>query len=429
MRKLAIASAAAATVLAVAACAAKPAASNDLTPQPSNYEGSLTVWLMAGGAPQSVIDTVNSQFKQKYPNVTVNVQIQQWGGFQDKLTTALDSASTPCVTEIGNTWVAKYSDAGLLANLTSVEKELGSEHWLAGAKPPGILNGQRYSIPFYLGDRVVVYNKAHFAQAGVSVPTTLAEMQDVAAKLAAVKGTPAQGYSAFYFPGKFWYGALPFIWEYGGQIAVQDSNQRWQGAVNSSQSQQGLTFLNNMVQQYSTAPTDGDETKNYIAFQTGQVGMIIDSWWAPDTIVKTTPAMADQVGVFPLPGLTPAKASPVFLGGSDLGIGIFCQTKGLAVEWTKLMTDTANEIQLAKQAGMIPNQQAAFVGHEGDPFLQVADKAAEVADMPPVAPTWANVEGENVLPDMLVSIFSGQESIPDATNEASEAITGIMNGG
>jgi len=34
---------------------------------------------MNGSAPASVIDGVNADFKAKYPNATVKVELQQWG--------------------------------------------------------------------------------------------------------------------------------------------------------------------------------------------------------------------------------------------------------------------------------------------------------------------------------------------------------------
>ena len=72
--------------------------------------------------PQSVIDAVNDRFKEQYPEVKVDVELQQWAGIQDKLTTSLGTDSTPDVVEIGNTLTAKYADAGLLADLSRVRR-------------------------------------------------------------------------------------------------------------------------------------------------------------------------------------------------------------------------------------------------------------------------------------------------------------------
>ena len=41
-------------------------------------------------------------FRKKHPNVDVEVELQQWPGIQDKLTTALGAESPPDVVEVGN---------------------------------------------------------------------------------------------------------------------------------------------------------------------------------------------------------------------------------------------------------------------------------------------------------------------------------------
>src|SRR5438477_7387360 len=85
---------------------------------PTDQTGTLTVWLMNGSAPQSVIDSVNADFNVKYPKVTVKVEIQQWGDVGTKLDTALGGNNPPDVMELGNTLVAKYAAADALENIS-----------------------------------------------------------------------------------------------------------------------------------------------------------------------------------------------------------------------------------------------------------------------------------------------------------------------
>lgn len=423
-----------ATVLSVAACSSggsSDTAAAGIQSPSADASGTLNIWLMDGSAPDAVTEAVNKQFNQTYPNVDVKIELQQWSGIQDKLSTAMNTTTTPCVTEIGNSLVAKYADAGLLTDLTDEAESLGSASWLPGMIPPGELDGSRYSAPMYGGDRIVVYSKSDFAKAGIAeTPKTLDELQTAADKLSQEFGTPKDGYSAFYFPGKYWYGALPFIWTNGGDIATQDG-ETWTGKLNTAESRKGLTFLNEMVQNYSAAPKDGDETKNYNAFMEGNVGMMIDSWWSPGAIAAEKPAMAKDIGVFALPGVTADETAPVFLGGSDLAIPAKCaaEQQGLALEWVKLFTNTQNQTMLAKEGGVIPNQEAAFAGHEGQEFLTVADDAAKVSKFTPVSPNWANVEAQSVLPDMLVKIFTGQATVDEATEEANTEVQDILNNG
>src|SRR5437879_12890235 len=77
------------SVLGLAAALVAAACGGTATNNPATQSGTLTVWLMNGSAPQSVVDGVNADFKAKYPNVTVNVEIQQWGEIGTKLDTTI----------------------------------------------------------------------------------------------------------------------------------------------------------------------------------------------------------------------------------------------------------------------------------------------------------------------------------------------------
>ena len=200
----------AAAGLTLTACSSGSDTATDAAPSApaADASGTLKVWLMDGSQPQTVIDAVNAQFKEAYPNVNVEVELQQWGGIQDKLTTSLGTDSTPDVVEIGNSLTAKYSDAGLLADLTASAGDFKVDGMLPGLQPSGELDGSRYGIPYYGGVRIVVYSKSQFKDAGVEVPTSLEELNAAAAKLQE-KNADNSKYSAFYFPGKYWYGAVP----------------------------------------------------------------------------------------------------------------------------------------------------------------------------------------------------------------------------
>ena len=99
--------------------------------------------------------------------------------------------------------------------------------------------------------------KKMFAAAGItSAPTSMDELLSDGQKLMAANSSDPN-FSALYFPGKYWYAALPFVWDFGGDIAKQSSG-KWQGTLNSSSSQQGLTTLSNLVTKLSRADKTGD---------------------------------------------------------------------------------------------------------------------------------------------------------------------------
>ena len=388
----------------------------------------ITVWLMNGSAPESVIEAVNKDFAAKYPDTKVNVEIQQWDGIQEKTTTALAGNNPPDVLEIGSTLVSKFAESGGLKDLTDKKGELGGDTWLQGLTDAGTLDGALYGVPYYAGDRAVLYRKDLFAKAGVTtLPTDRASFVAAAEKLQATYGKDKQ-FSALYFPGQYWYAALPFVWDEGGDVAVKDGDT-WKGALDSPQSQAGLGWLKDVVTKFSKAPVNGNENDNdpAVPLGEGKAAMIIDAGWKVGTVLKAKPALKDQIGVFPIPGKTAGSTAPVFLGGSNLAIAEGSDAGDLAYEWVKLLSGTKAQTDLATTGGVIPNSTGLLDIHKDDPILSVFDAAAKNSRSTPATPKWANVESSTILQDMLVAIFSGSKSIPDATKSASEAITKTLN--
>jgi N,N'-diacetylchitobiose transport system substrate-binding protein len=388
----------------------------------------ITVWLMNGSAPDAVIKRVNAQFNQAHPNTAVKIQIQQWDGIQEKTTTGLASNNPPDVLEIGSTLVSKFADSGGLEDLSGKKADLGGDTWLQGLTDAGTLDGKLYGIPYYAGDRAVLYRKDLFAKAGITtLPTDRAGLVAAMAKLQAKYGSDKQ-FSALYFPGQYWYAALPFIWDEGGEVAVQDNGQ-WKGTLDSQQSQAGLSALKDIVTKYSKAPVNGNENDNdpAVPLGEGKAGMIIDAGWKVGTVEKAHPELKGQIGVFAVPSKNAGQTAPVFLGGSNLAVSAGSDAPDLAYEWIKILAGTKAQTDLATTGGVIPNSTSLLTLHAKDPVLSVFDQAAKNSRSTPSTPKWANVESGTVLQDMLVSIFSGKKSVAEATTDATEAVTKTLN--
>lgn len=420
-RKLLFAAIAMAVALLAAACGGSTSSN---TPAET---GPLTIWLMNGSAPQSVIDGVNADFKVKHPNVTVNVEIQQWADVTTKLDTAFAGTTPPDIMELGNTLVAKYASIGALQDITSKKSAYeNSGTWLQSLTDSCTQSGKLYCVPYYAGSRAIIYRTDMFAAAGVQPPTSMNDLMTVGQTLMTKYGSDPN-FSALYFPGKYWYAAAPFVWDFGGDIATQ-SGSKWTGALNSAQAQQGLTEVNNLVSKLSRADKTGDELKQDQAFAQGHIAMIVANGWEVGVITSPTggdPSLASKLGAFPIPSHNSGQTAPVFLGGSDLGIAAHSKNPGLAQEWLQLLAGTKYQSLMVTAGGVIPNTTTLASLSTGLPA--VFAKAATNSRFTPNSPNWANVESANVLQDMLVSIFTGKSSIPSATSSASDKITQILN--
>jgi N,N'-diacetylchitobiose transport system substrate-binding protein len=415
-----------ATVLAAAMVAA--ACGGGTGTNAADETGTLTVWLMDGSAPASVVDGTNADFKAKYPNVTVKVELQKWGEIGTKLDTGLTGSNPPDVVELGNTLVAKYAAAGALSDISGKKSTFdNSSTWLQSLTDSCTLGGKLYCVPYYAGSRAIIYRKDLFAKAGVQPPDSIDGLLTVGQKLMTANASDPN-FSALYFPGKYWYAALPFIWDSGGDIATQ-SGGKWQGALSSASSQQGLTTLTKIVSTLSKADKSGDEAKQDAAFAQGHIAMIIANGWEVGVITDPKagdPKLADKLGAFPIPGSKPGQTAPVFLGGSDLGVAKNSKHQNLANAWIATLTGNKHMTEMATVGGVIPNTTSML--NLGTGINAVFYGAAKNSRFVPNSQNWASVENANVLPDMLVKIFTKQMAIPDATKAASDKITSILNG-
>jgi N,N'-diacetylchitobiose transport system substrate-binding protein len=417
-----------ALVLGVAACGGSDSGDQSGTPTGPR---TLTIWLMTGSAPPAVVEAVNAEWKQAHPNDTVKVELQQWNNVTTKLDAAFAGSNPPDVVELGNTLVSKYAAAGALQDLTGSRGQFeNNQAWLQSLTESCTLDGKLVCAPYLAGSRAVIYRKSMFAKAGIQPPASLDELQAAAEKLMQTFGGDKR-FSAFYFPGKYWYAALPFVWDHGGDVAVQDGDQ-WRGALDSPESQAGLTALKQLVDCCSRADKQGDELKQDQAFAQGHIAMIVANGWEKGVILdkkEGNPKLESDLAAFPLPSRTSGQTAPVFLGGSDLGIAAKSKNQDLALDWVKLLAGTKFQTQMATVGGVIPNSTTLLDLHAKDPYLSVFDATAKNSRFTPTSPNWANVESANILPDMLVSIFTGRATIADATSKASTQITDTLNSG
>lgn len=388
--------------------------------------GELRLWLNGGDTPDGFVEFAIAEFNKVNPDVKVTFERQQWTGIVEKLTTSLSSSDSPDVIELGNTQAQAFEAAGALQDLTADKAALGGDDLLQSLVEAGTYDGKFYGVPYYAGARVVLYRKDLFEASGLTVPTTIDELLAAANKLKADNAS-TPNFSGMYLPGKNWFAALPFIWVAGGDIAVQEGDT-WKGMLSSDKSVAGLTEFQKFIQETSGAPKDGDDSKDYIAFCNGEVGMMPAPGWKPGQIINKDdgcPDMEANIGAFAMPGLTAGTTSPAFLGGSNLAISAKSKNPELAGELLKILVSKDYQQQFADQ-GTIPALKSLLGGITGSEAATAQAKAAENSRFVPSSENWAAVEASSILPDMGVALSGGADVKAEAT-KADAAIEALLN--
>ncbi len=405
--------------------------------------GTLTVWLMNGSLNDNTVVQLDTDFQMAHPGWKVNYQVQQWNGIVDKLTTALASNNPPDVIEMGNTQAITFEAAGALMDLTGQRQALGGgtsnsgdgQLFLDSLNSASVYQDKLYAVPFYAGDRVLIYRKDLFQAAGID-PTTITSKDALiaAAKTLQQKNASVTDFSGFYVAGQNWYQLLQYIWDRGGTLATQNSSGTWTANLESPQSMQGIADYVDYYNAGSTGPKDNDEMNppEYTLFSQGKVGMFVGNGWEIGSAVdpKGVVTSADQVGVMGIPSATPGKTVPVFLGGSVLGIAAKSKNQAQALDWIKQLTSEQGQ-QMLIANGWIPSLKSAAANIPDTPenaILRVqAAEAAAGSGFTPNDPRWAGVEANNPIKAMMTKILTGQASIADAAKEADQKIDAVLN--
>jgi N,N'-diacetylchitobiose transport system substrate-binding protein len=389
--------------------------------------GDIRVWLNGTDTPQEARDWLKKSFEAQNPGSTLTIEQQEWDGLVEKLTTSLSSSSeTPDVVEIGNTQAPTFTSAGAFTDLTGQLDALGGDDLLPGFVDGATVDGKTYAVPYYAGSKYIFYRTDLMEKAGLKVPTTLDEFVDTAVKLKQANPTPAN-FSGFWFPGQDWRNGAAFIWDAGGDLAVDDDGS-WSGSLASPESVQGLETAQKLFQQASGAPKDGNEADSWTPFCAGEVGMMSTPGWVMGLLndPKTgCPDLAKKVGVFALPG-SDGQPAPVLLGGSDIAIAAKSPNQALAQKAVALMVSEEYQTILAKN-GLTPARSSLASLLGDDAFAQATIEAASNAKLTPAAPGWATVEGSRVLEDLFSAIAQGGD-VKELATKADDQMDSQLNG-
>jgi N,N'-diacetylchitobiose transport system substrate-binding protein len=406
-RKLIAAIGVAGMMFSIAACGSDKKEEDKPAGDKSNAAGSfagktLTVWAMDGSTPDQWLADLKAEF-EKTTGATLKFETQQWNGIQQKLTTALSEDSPPDVFEIGNTQTAAYAKTGGLADLGDLKTSIGAD-WSESLNKASVVDGTQYAVPWYFANRVVLYNKKVFAEAGVTAtPKTRDEFY------AALDKIKAKGKEPIYLPGQNWYHFVGLVIGQGGELVKKDGD-KWVSNLEDPKVV-AAAELYKKLQSYSKAPKDKDEATPQQAdiFAKGDVGAFIGMGWEAATAEKANPAIKEDIGYFTIPGETADKPEGVFLGGSNLAVAERSKNKDLAKEFLKLALNDKYEGGLAKANGVIPNKESLNSNLAGNPVAEAAAPAAKFGGTTPLIAEWAAVENPpNPLKAYLTAVLNGK---------------------
>lgn len=383
----------------------------------------VTIWLMKDSVTADFLDRFKKSYEETHSSVELDFRIQSWSGIGPKVIDALGGKDTPDVIEVGNTQVAQYAQSGGLRDLTLESmRDLGSEDWLPGLAEPGSIGGVQYGIPWYAANRVVIYNKDLFEQAGIkSPPKTRTQW------IADSERLNRDGNQGMYLPGQNWYVLAGFIWDEKGELASEKAGD-WQGTLDTPGALKGMEFYQDL-QALGDGPKDADEEKppQSDVFAKGDVAQIISTPGTATLIEKANPELKGKLGYFPIPGKTSKSPGSVFTGGSDLIVPEKAGRRSAGYEVIKELAGAKWQETLAKTMSYVPNKPSLAHVIEGVESTAAMAEGAARGHATPNSPEWAAVEADNPIKRYMTAVLQGGDPETEAKT-ASEKITDVLAG-
>jgi N,N'-diacetylchitobiose transport system substrate-binding protein len=396
--------------------------------------GTVKVWLYDEAnraAKEKVVGDAVAEFTAAHPDTKVEVAYipTDAGPRAEKMKGAFnDPASAPDVVELGNTDLAGYVAAGGIAEVTDV-----LDGWTEGKELPADLraaatvDGKAYAVPWWVGVRALYYRTDVFARLKLQPPTSYAELVAAAQKIRAADSKML----GIVVGGKYVFGALPFVWDAGGDLASKQGDG-YRAAIASAESQAGVKAYTDLFRAGICPPqqcADLTGGKTVDAFAAGTAGMAILPNSSRSTVDEG--ATKGKYAVVPLPGSKPGSIAPAFAGGNDLAIMKSSKHRTLAADFIKLLASPKYQLAMYDAMGNLPTLPAARAQVVAkDNFLKpFTDTMAAGTRFVPNHKAWTAIDSQGVVPTMLQKVVTGKAGVADATAEAAKSMDAAFGAG
>ncbi|MGW1186643.1 extracellular solute-binding protein [Streptomyces sp. NPDC002559] len=418
-----IANPVAALVLAGLTATACAPQTSDTAAEGDEKTGTLRVWLFqeVGNKPkEQVVDAAVAEFEKAHEGAEVEVEYIPVDTRAQRIKAAFnDPGSAPDLIEYGNTDTAGYVKDGGLADVSA---EFAAWDEAKDTDPTArqsvTVDGKVYGAPLFVGVRALYYRTDVFDELGIGAPKSQAELISTAKKIHKKK-PDLYGLAV---GGAYTYGAMPFIWAHGGELA-DEKGGTYTSAINGDEARKGIEaytslFGDDNCPAAKCASMGGNATVT--AFASGKAAMAIGGDFSHAAVEAGM--VKGKYAVVPLPGVAKDSIAPAFAGGNNIGVLKSSSHRTLAVDLMKSLTGKRTQAKMFDAMGFLPTYtdvRAAAAKKEPfvEPFVETLGAGAKFV---PASPGWGQIDASLVLPTMFQEVVSGRKDVAKAADDAAK---------
>jgi N,N'-diacetylchitobiose transport system substrate-binding protein len=398
---------------------------DDATPPAAEGEasGEIDVWIMDPGNPelQDVINTYATDFEAANPGTTVNVEFVPWDGGKDRFLNAIASGDVPDLAETGTTWTPEFAELG---GLEEVAEE--NDDWLPSLVDAGRVDEALYGVPWYAGNRALIYRSDIFEELGLEPPETWDDLKTVADEIKAKK----PDIFPIIVPGDYIHMLLPMVWQAGGEIATQEGDA-WTAAINSEEGKQAFDTFAAWHKDYSPKETlNQNEADARVPFDNAKAAMFIGGPWDVTAAQTENPDLEGKLATALLPE-GPGGNRDTFAGGSHLSVFADSDNKELAAAFRDFMLQPEELTKFTDELGFFAGTVSGINGSKllEDPIMEpFGIQLRDHSRVYPVTPKWGALETDPKPSTVALQSIVQGTSTDEALEQLAQEIEDSLNG-
>jgi multiple sugar transport system substrate-binding protein len=180
----------------------------------------LTWWDYLNHSPMAneAVDSLLARYRQEHPDVRIERTSLPYPEFQAKLAEATASGVFPDIAAVGSTDLPRLAEGNALADLTDrFDRWDLADEFLAPVRESVTHGGRVHGVPLRSTTTALVYDRDHFASAGLTNPPTTWEELRTAAKALTTADRAGLCFGAK--DDDLTVTFLPLLWQAGGDVA------------------------------------------------------------------------------------------------------------------------------------------------------------------------------------------------------------------
>ncbi len=378
--------------------------------------------LMAFGSDAQLKAVTNAvaRFKQKYPNVTVEIAIDPISnGWGDYVTRVLSQFNANNAYDVYGTAIETFRTFETRNLFIPLDDYIASHATYSDFDPAlfkySSYKDKTYFIPIGWNNIMINYNRKLFKDAGVEFPKTgwtWNDLRETAKKLTVRDAAGNVTQFGYEVPNQFFF-VQPWFFSNGTSVLNED----WTASnMLDPKVSETLQFLYDLIHVDKVSPIPGKDSMDN-QFMAGQVAMISRGHW----IVQNAMAAKLDIDI----AIPPSKVNDyTVIGFGGYGISKTAKNSELAKELVGELTSFETQKEEGEAGGGVPGRKSAA---ETPSFLAYPPSAALYYQTVPhtlPVPSPANFqEVEKIFIRNYIAMMSGEISIADGVKRADQELS------